>query len=203
MHLVLDIVNEALKNVCLQCQELQVVHFTEADTFKGDLRHACVVTDYVSPLLQQAGQILFIGDLSKVTLPKETRLHYLPTPFRLNELVEAFHECEQSMYYHQPLSLGAGWELREKESVLAHENLGVSVELSEAEFKLLSFLAGCEAQEASSDNCYRQVWGHEQVLDTHALQSQIYRIRQKIEEKGVKAVQLQTTERGYKLAILE
>ena len=67
-------------------------------------------------------------------------------------------------------------------SELINENNGAFINLTELENKLLKHLLNNKDGSTKSEILY-EVWGHNKKLDTHTLESLVYRLRRKIEKK--------------------
>jgi len=74
-----------------------------------------------------------------------------------------------------------------------------SFDLSERERDLMIELLNAGDKGCSRDILLSKIWGYKADLETHALETQIYRLRQKIEDKPDKPAQLITIDNGYKL----
>ena len=96
------------------------------------------------------------------------------------------------------------WLFRPQEKTL--EQQGQSVTLTDKEVDILAYLAKCSAAKApvTREELLRRVWGYSEGVDTHTLETHVYRLRQKIEEKNgentpVTQGLLVTLEDGYRL----
>lgn len=76
---------------------------------------------------------------------------------------------------------------------------GTSIRLTEKERDLLMVLYCAEGRQASRDDLLAQVWGYRADLETHTLETHIYRLRQKIEANADTPMILLTIPNGYKL----
>jgi DNA-binding response OmpR family regulator len=76
-----------------------------------------------------------------------------------------------------------------------------SVRLTEKERDLLLFLYE-KNTEVSREEILTEVWGYSEGLDTHTLETHIYRLRQQIEADPAKPELLMTAENGYVLGFL-
>ncbi|MCK6417710.1 MAG: helix-turn-helix domain-containing protein [Alphaproteobacteria bacterium] len=74
------------------------------------------------------------------------------------------------------------------------------IRLTEKEVALLMALAQAGAQGLNKDALLARIWGHQAVLETHTLETHIYRLRQKIEADAKNPEILLTIENGYCLA---
>lgn len=72
--------------------------------------------------------------------------------------------------------------------------------LTDKEVHLLRMLNECGPQGMGRDELLEKVWGYREGLDTHTLETHIYRLRQKLEADPANPQLLLTTSGGYKLA---
>jgi DNA-binding response OmpR family regulator len=126
---------------------------------------------------------------------------YVAKPFRLGELLARLraqlrqHEASEDAefvigpYLFQPahkLLLDA--ETRKK------------TRLTEKEAAILRFLYRAAGKSVSRETLLGEVWGYNAGVNTHTLETHIYRLRQKIERDPATATLLVTAEGGYRLA---
>ncbi len=78
-----------------------------------------------------------------------------------------------------------------------------SVSLTEKERDILTYLASCTSFESSRNDILKNVWGYVEGIETHTLETHIYRLRQKIEKNASEPQNLVTTDIGYKLHVTE
>ncbi|MEZ0260229.1 MAG: winged helix-turn-helix domain-containing protein [Alphaproteobacteria bacterium] len=103
------------------------------------------------------------------------------------------------------------WLFRPQEKTLEQQDQP-PVTLTDKEVDILSYLAKCSAGGVTvgREELLRRVWGYSEGVDTHTLETHIYRLRQKIEEKNGDAAPaaagspqsqnlLVTLEDGYRL----
>jgi DNA-binding response OmpR family regulator len=95
----------------------------------------------------------------------------------------------------QQLMLSEHVMLSEKNRVLERMDNGASCELTEKEMMLLLFLY--RTQEATREEILRQVWGVGGDVDTHTLETHVYRLRQKWKEIAEEDCIL-ATDKGYR-----
>lgn len=75
---------------------------------------------------------------------------------------------------------------------------GLSIPLTEKEVALLKYLYEKEGEIASKAELLQQLWKYNEEIDTHTLETHIYRLRQKIGESLNLII---TEENGYRLGI--
>jgi DNA-binding response OmpR family regulator len=120
---------------------------------------------------------------------------YVPEskPLRLQELLE-----NVAALLHKPssdsIALGRGYALQLKQKHLTHG--GRIAELTEKEAQLLQCLIDGKGESVPREHLLKTVWGIESVLDTHTLETHIYRLRGKFRELAGDEMIL-ATEGGY------
>jgi DNA-binding response OmpR family regulator len=77
---------------------------------------------------------------------------------------------------------------------------GRRIRLTEKEADILKYLYHAGAKPVPRDELLREVWGYNANVDTHTLETHIYRLRQKIEEDAAAPRMLLTETGGYRLA---
>ncbi len=85
-----------------------------------------------------------------------------------------------------------------REKVLARA-AGEDISLTDREVDILAFLARHAAAPVSRDVLLKNVWCYGEGVDTHTLETHIYRLRQKIEESAEAPRLLLTETGGYRL----
>jgi DNA-binding response OmpR family regulator len=125
---------------------------------------------------------------------------YVTKPFRLNELLARLraqlrlHEAsEDAIFNIGPYSFQPGAKL------LLEPGSRRKIRLTEKEAAILRFLyrAGTPV---SRETLLGEVWGYNAGVNTHTLETHIYRLRQKMERDPANAEILVTTPGGYRLA---
>lgn len=88
---------------------------------------------------------------------------------------------------------------RPSNRTLTDQERDVTVQLSDIENSILKYLCRSPDQIVSSRDLYGEVWGMTSKLDTHTLQTHIYRLRRKIEPAPSKPRYLISESNGYRL----
>lgn len=84
----------------------------------------------------------------------------------------------------------------QKNRHLADQN---TLKLTEKETEILKLLFMSDEKTLSKEELLREVWQYAQNVETHTLETHIYRLRQKIEEDAAQPKILLTSEKGYTL----
>ena len=77
--------------------------------------------------------------------------------------------------------------------------VGKTALLTEKEVALLRFLHAQKGKSITRKELLEQIWEYADGVETHTLETHIYRLRQKIEKDPAKPEILQTTEDGYRV----
>lgn len=72
--------------------------------------------------------------------------------------------------------------------------------LTDRECDILRYLIAAQGHSVSREDLLRDVWGYREDLETHTLETHIYRLRQKIEANPNRPEFILTTESGYRLS---
>jgi len=75
------------------------------------------------------------------------------------------------------------------------------VALTDKEAQLLHSLAESKGQVVSKEHLLKTIWGFEEALDTHTLETHIYRLRGKFRDLTGDESMIAATEGGYKLEL--
>ena len=126
---------------------------------------------------------------------------YVAKPFRLGELLARLraqlrqHEASEDAefvigpYLFQPAH-----------KLLLDADTRKKTRLTEKEASILRFLYRAGGKAVSRETLLGEVWGYNAGVNTHTLETHIYRLRQKIERDPATATLLVTAEGGYRLA---
>ena len=93
----------------------------------------------------------------------------------------------------------ANYGFRRNEKVLINLDTKVRVRLTEKETDILWQLWQAPQNELSRQKLLSDVWGYNDEISSHTLETHIYRLRKKIENSSSEASILTTTENGYRL----
>ena len=123
---------------------------------------------------------------------------YVNLPIRVNGLLSEIEEKAGAALNPDIVDIEADWQLSLQHKVLTHKPSGRFVALTDKESNLLQKIAQADHSGISREILMKEVWKIDSALDTHTLETHIYRLRKKIkdvfESEMIKAV-----EGGYRL----
>lgn len=136
---------------------------------------------------------------------KDTSSQYdrvLSVPFRLGAVMDQIQHYFRQKNLKQnlePKKLG-DYEIFPDENALYLPFTGKKVALTDKEMEILLFL-GSKSEKVPRDDLLGAVWGYAKGVETHTLETHIYRLRQKIEENPAQPKFLMTDDEGYFLKL--
>lgn len=118
-------------------------------------------------------------------------------PLRLGNLLERIRRHQKNFSGIK----GAGKAIKIAAQILDVENnfLGTT-RLTEKETAILAFLHANKNRTVARQELLDAVWGYAEGVETHTLETHIYRLRQKIEKDAANPEILLTEENGYRLS---
>ncbi|MCC7305366.1 MAG: response regulator transcription factor [Alphaproteobacteria bacterium] len=126
----------------------------------------------------------------------------LPKPLRVGAVLAQVHSLLTSKKQQEYVQIGeftldtVNYELTDKKRV--HP----PVRLTEKEGKILVLMAAAKGKLVDRQLLLDSVWGYAKGVETHTLETHIYRLRQKIERDPSEPKILLTEINGYRLALL-
>ena len=126
---------------------------------------------------------------------------YITKPLRIDELLKRIH----TQLWQFKASDDAQFEMADLNFVPANKMLHKigcvrTQALTEKETTILKFLYRAFPESATKDELLTEIWGLQNGLTTHTLETHIYRLRQKI-GRLTKAPVVITTQNGYRLEL--
>jgi DNA-binding response OmpR family regulator len=125
---------------------------------------------------------------------------YIIKPFRAGELIarlqvqfRAFEHSESAIFTIGP------YTFRPAAKLLTIPQKNKRIYLTDKEVRLLKHLYRAEGKSISRKTLLHEIWGYNADVDTHALETHVYRLRQKIEPDPAHCRILLTVNGGYKL----
>ena len=118
-------------------------------------------------------------------------------PLRAGHVLDVLlSQYKNSSGSREQITIG-GWVLDPAYNTLADEQ-GEIIKLTEKETAILSYLKAQDS-DVVKEELLRAVWEYAEDVETHTLETHIYRLRQKIEKDPANPDIVITTEKGYRL----
>ena len=126
---------------------------------------------------------------------------YIAKPFRLGVLLARVRSQlrQHELTDDAQLAFG-GYSFRPGAKMLVDEESGRKVRLTEKEATILRYLYQAGDRAVGRAVLLDEVWGYNAAVDTHTLETHVYRLRRKIERDPSEARILVTEPGGYRLA---
>jgi len=119
-------------------------------------------------------------------------------PFRPQSLIQRLHLLGRT----QTVTLSNGWTLDIQSRALTHLT-NAPLTLTEKECSLLKHLAAANLHPLTREDLLEHVWGMAGDIDTHTLETHIYRLRAKLEPLSPAACDIVTEGGAYVLVLGE
>jgi DNA-binding response OmpR family regulator len=142
------------------------------------------------------------GDADTVLGLESGANDYITKPFKLNVLLARMRVQLRQHEQGDDATLSIGpYSFRPGAKLLIdNERRGKKVRLTEKEVSILRYLYRAEGQPVAREVLLTEVWGYNAAVNTHTLETHIYRLRQKIERDPAAAALILTGPGGYRLA---
>jgi DNA-binding response OmpR family regulator len=124
--------------------------------------------------------------------------HTLTCPFGPQSLIQRLTMLGST----HTVRLNAGWSLNLQARMLTHPDAAALL-LTEKECALLKHLAASHPTPIAREDLLEQVWGMAGDIDTHTLETHIYRLRAKLEPLTPPPCDIVTRDSAYMLALNE
>jgi DNA-binding response OmpR family regulator len=124
---------------------------------------------------------------------------YVTKPFRFSVLLARIRAALRQHDQSEDVVFTIGPYTFQPASKLLETHEGSKVRLTDKETSILKYLYRQGPKTISRDILLKEVWGYNNRVTTHTLETHIYRLRQKIERDPSNARLLVTEEGGYRL----
>ena len=121
-------------------------------------------------------------------------------PFKMSRLTDEIDEflAELGDKPMGPTRIGEYLFLEDERLLLGPDD-SKKIRLTEKETAILIRLSAANGESVSRNTLLEEVWGYKTGIDSHTLETHIYRLRKKMEELGSSSSFLKTSRDGYKL----
>ena len=157
-----------------------------------------IYVDKISdPSLKEQNNYLLISNKKVKDIENQIILNNLP--IRINKLIENINIRFLKKKYSQQSAIELGVYILNLNSRKIFKNKK-SLDLTERETKIIIFLN--DAQEpVKISKLQTEVWGHNSKLDTHTVETHIYRLRTKINKSFKDNNFIKSTKQGYLISV--
>ena len=118
-------------------------------------------------------------------------------PIRLGEVIDQVNFYKAKKRKHLALPQFGEYTLNPDQFFLFNEHKNIS--LTEKEVEILIHLYENKGEVVTRDELLDTIWNYAQNVETHTLETHIYRLRQKIEKDPTQPRILKTEDDGYKV----
>lgn len=132
-----------------------------------------------------------------VTLRHKNQEKRYTTPVRLGEILDQLASYEIKAQKRATFPQFSGYTLDPHQGTFT--NVHKTITLTEKEVAILVHLYEHKGQVITRGALLRAVWNYAQGVETHTLETHIYRLRQKIEDDPTQPKILITEDEGYKV----
>jgi DNA-binding response OmpR family regulator len=125
---------------------------------------------------------------------------YVVKPFRASELIARLQAQFRAFEHSDSATFTIGpYTFRPAAKLLTIPQKNKRIQLTDKEVRVLKHLYRAGAAAVSRKALLDEVWGYNAAVDTHTLETHIYRLRQKIELDSTNCRILLTVDGGYRL----
>lgn len=125
---------------------------------------------------------------------------YITKPFKLNVLLARLRaQLRQHEQSDDAIFVVGPYSFKPALKMLIETDSDKRIRLTEKETAILKFLYRAGTGVVPRDTLLNEVWGYNADVNTHTLETHVYRLRQKIEPKPNEATLLVTEPGGYRL----
>jgi hypothetical protein len=107
----------------------------------------------------------------------------LPIPLKLQDLIAQLREILQKAP-SQATHIGKHYQLLPLQKELKTKASGKTVSLTDKEVQILQSLLAVKKEGMSKEALLKEIWGFDADMNTHTLETHIYRLREKFRELG-------------------
>jgi DNA-binding response OmpR family regulator len=151
---------------------------------------------FKAPILMLTGQD---SDSDEILGLESGANDYVTKPFRFSVLLARIRAALRQHDQSEDVVFTIGQYTFQPAAKLLETGEGAKVRLTDKETSILKYLYRQGPKTISRDILLKEVWGYNNRVTTHTLETHIYRLRQKIERDPANARLLVTEEGGYRL----
>ena len=167
------------------------------ENFNFDLFNINQEKDLIKINDKDFGNYIILTDQTNKIDKQSNKLIIKKFPLKVVNIIEKINIILLKQKYNQQSEVKVG---KYKLDINAREILDkkIRVKLTERETEMILFLNRSNESQ-SVDNLQKEVWGHGQNLETHTVETHIYRLRKKIKDHFNDEKFILSTKSGYKI----
>ncbi len=166
---------------------------------KAASKYFCVIQEEA----EEANNALFSVLLHLGMNEQEREKKYYAAPVRLGEVCdEIIYHTKQSEIKKslKPIKIGPFMLLPQK-NIMEDQKEKSSVKVTDKEMDILLYLFRQSPNKVTRTDMLHNIWRYSESIETHTLETHIYRLRQKIETNPAEPKILMTDDEGYYLQL--
>ena len=140
---------------------------------------------------------LVLTDIKNQIQDEKFQLILSKLPVSIYSIIEKINICLLKQKYSEQSDVIIGKysiDINSRSIKSTHQSL----KLTQREIQIILFLNQSNSPQ-NVDNLQKKVWGHNSNLETHTVETHIYRLRKKISEKFEDSKFINSTKEGYKI----
>ncbi len=147
-------------------------------------------------------QVILLKHIDKPPSPQiKTPLLVVAKPVKIGALRTSLEQWRAEFRERSPVQITPTVWLDRFHSVLVNSGVAIRIPLTHKELKIMEFLFSSSGQRVPRTQLQKAVWGYDEELNTHTLETHIYRLRQRLKELGSDRLSIETDGDGYRLQI--
>ncbi len=146
---------------------------------------------------------LIVTDLADVTDACTPLIKCTQKPLRLQDLLAEIEAVVQKANSPEIWQLAGVCELHIRQKQLLHVPSGKTADVTDKEMQLLQALLEAGDAVISREAMLKELWGYDETVDTHTLETHIYRLRSKIKDITGSDGMIEAVGGGYKLTSMQ
>lgn len=169
---------------------------TLAEQVVRELEMPCECVDTIEEIKKNPSLAPSLVIAAEPQRAKDGEVMVIKTPARIVDVLANIRACLKKTGY-DTIEFGV-CVLSVRQKLFSHKPSGKSAELTDKETQLLRALARDDKKGIAKEALLKGIWGFEEGLNTHTLETHIYRLRAKMKEVSGNEM-IEAVEGGYRL----
>ena len=167
------------------------------ENFKFDLYNFDKIDEVTKITKDNFGNYLILANSKNMIKNQNNQLVFDKFPIKIDEIIVKINILLLKQKYIDQSKISVGeykLDINSRKIIYKNKNL----KLTEREIEIILFLRNSEESQ-KIENLQKMVWGHSSNLETHTVETHIYRLRKKINETFGNKEFIISTKNGYKI----